>query len=532
MQKVRTRTSDIAPDELLADARPNEGSSSSLAVTVLLALSLLWCVLWFVHSWGYWEDDSFIHLEFARSLASGHGFAFNGNVVYGDTAPLWVFLLVGFHLLIPNWIVAGKILAASGTLFALTGVYAFSRRLTAPQPGSRVFSAAMVLLFVLNPFFCYWSFSGMETLTAAGLALWAVVAATTRPLSWKRFLLGCALAGVGPLLRPEMVFFAAILALVLFYRRLQTASREPSPREPSRLSSLAGFASGLALLTGPTIAWAIYALHTFGRIIPNTNAAKRASPGESVILRLINIYSLGFPIIVCGCIAGLIYLVLRFSTLRQNFKDIRQSTIFSAGAVFALWTVIATAFYIVDRTHVQTRYVFVSAVGLAVVVFAALLSLSLRIYRPALIACLAFAAAISIVSVWPFIRNKNVFVETVRQQSLFFHNQLPPDAPVAGYNIGEIAFFSEHPIVDTGGITRPGAIPYLSDPDGMVKWIHSQGGAYYVTFDQPEPGATLVFSQPIPFVGWSLHPHLYSHTDQLNVWKLAPPATTPTEPAH
>ena len=530
MQKVQNRSFDIAPDELQADARPNDGSPFSLAATTLLALSLLWCILWFIHAWGYWEDDSFIHLEFARSIASGHGFAFNGNVVYGDTAPLWVFLLVAFHSLIPSWLVAGKVLTAVGTLFALTGVYAFARRLTAPQPGSRVFSAAMVLLFVLNPFFCYWSFSGMETLTAAGLALWAVVAATSRPLSWKRFLLGCALAGVGPLLRPEMVFFAAILALVLFYRRSQTASREPSSLETSsRLSSLAGFASGLALLTGPTIAWAIYALHTFGRIVPNTNAAKRASPGESVILRLINIYSLGFPIIVCGILAGLIYLFLRFSTLRQNFKDIRRSTIFSAGAVFVLWTVIATAFYIVDRTHVQTRYVFVSAVGLAVVVFAAVLSLSLRIYRLALIACVAFAAAISIVSVWPFIRNKDVFVETVRQQSLFFHNNLPPDAPVAGYNIGEIAFFSEHPIVDTGGITRPGAIPYLSDPDGMVKWIHSQGGAYYVTFDQPEPGATLVFSQTIPFVGWSLNPHLYSRTDQFNVWKLAP---SPTQPAH
>ena len=137
---------------------------------LLLTLSLLWCVLWFVHSWGYWEDDSFIHLEFARSLASGHGFAFNGTVVYGDTAPLWVILLVGFHLLIPNWLVAGKILAALGVLFTLTGLYAFSRRLTATRPHSRVFAAAMVFLLVLNPYFCYWSFSGMETVAAAGLA--------------------------------------------------------------------------------------------------------------------------------------------------------------------------------------------------------------------------------------------------------------------------------------------------------------------------------------------------------------------------
>jgi hypothetical protein len=522
MHKAQNQHLDPILSDQRADTQRNEGSSVS-PVTVLLTLSVLWCVLWFVHSWGYWEDDSFIHLEFARSLASGHGFAFNGNIVYGDTAPLWVMLLVGLHLLIPNWLIGGKILTALGTVFALTGVYAFSRKLTASYLNSQSFSAAMVLLLVLNPYFCYWSFSGMETLTAAGLALWGAVAATSRPLTRNRFLLGCALAGVGPLMRPEMVFFTAILALILLYRRFLSPARESQP--------LFKNLTGLALLTGPTLAWALYALHTFGRIVPNTNAAKRAVPGESIVRRLINVYSLGFPIIVCGLLAGLIYLALRSSRLRETFKSIRQSTIFSAGGwAFLLWTAITTVFYIVNHTYVQTRYVFVSAVGLSVVVLATFFWISFRIYRLVLIACLAFAAFISVVSVWPFIRNKNIYVETVRQQSLFFHNQLPPDAPVAGYNIGEIAFFSEHPIVDTGGITRPGAIPFLSDPDGMVKWIHSQGGAYYVTYDQPEPGATLVLSQPIPFMGWTLNPSLYSGSSQLNVWKLAPPAGSLKQP--
>src|SRR5579862_9650503 len=100
MQKVQNRHYDSVSNDQQAAARRSDGSSAAFAVTVLLTLSILWCVLWFIHSWGYWEDDSFIHLEFARSLASGHGFAFNGSVVYGDTAPLWVMLLVGFHLLI------------------------------------------------------------------------------------------------------------------------------------------------------------------------------------------------------------------------------------------------------------------------------------------------------------------------------------------------------------------------------------------------------------------------------------------------
>src|SRR6266702_838035 len=173
----------ISPDRNHQDRSLNSPSDvpqrerPSPLVILLLALSLLWCLLWFVHSWGYWEDDSFIHLEFARSLASGHGFSFNGAVVYGDTSPLWVFLLAATHLLVPDWLTGGKLLALLGTFFTLAGVYAFARRLTAAGSRSGNFVAAMVLLLVLNPYFCFWSFSGMETVTAAGLVLWGVVAA-------------------------------------------------------------------------------------------------------------------------------------------------------------------------------------------------------------------------------------------------------------------------------------------------------------------------------------------------------------------
>ena len=37
----------------------------------LLALSTVIVVLWFLAARGYWEDDAYIHLEFARSLAAG-----------------------------------------------------------------------------------------------------------------------------------------------------------------------------------------------------------------------------------------------------------------------------------------------------------------------------------------------------------------------------------------------------------------------------------------------------------------------------
>ena len=50
-------------------------------------------------------DDAFIHFQFARNLANGRGFSYNSDEpTYGDTSPLWVFMLAG----------TGRLLAATG----------------------------------------------------------------------------------------------------------------------------------------------------------------------------------------------------------------------------------------------------------------------------------------------------------------------------------------------------------------------------------------------------------------------------------
>ncbi|MES2394256.1 MAG: hypothetical protein V4555_21675, partial [Acidobacteriota bacterium] len=262
---------------------------------LLLGLSTLWCIAWFVHSLGYWEDDAYIHLEFARSFATGHGFSFNGHVVYGDTSPLWVWLLAAFHVVIPHWMAAGKTLSAVAAVFALSGAFFFARSLTRSRLGlasSNVFAAAMVLVFVVNPFFGYWAFSGMEALAAAGLACWAAAAVARRHLSPPRFLIACILGGLAPLLRPEMAFFTILLGLILLQRLPRVV-----PGLPQRMLL---FCAGLAWMALPFLFWARYAVHTFGTVLPNTNAAKRAAPHDSVLVHLVGIYVLGFPLVLFG----------------------------------------------------------------------------------------------------------------------------------------------------------------------------------------------------------------------------------------
>jgi hypothetical protein len=129
----------------------------------------------------------------------------------------------------------------------------------------------------------------------------------------------------------------------------------------------------------------------------------------------------------------------------------------------------------------------------------------------------------SILATRPLVRNK-VRSDAIYAQLAAYLGTLPPGAPVATYSIGEIAFLGEHPIVDIGGITRPGVIPYLwdADEDRRTAWIYTQGAQYEIIDHAPLPGATLLWSHNVPLTGWYFHPGMYDRTEGLQLWKLPP----------
>ena len=507
---------------------PAERRFSPLAL-VLLALAALWATLWFLHGLHYWEDDAWIHLEFARSLTRGQSFAFNGHVVYGDTSPLWVWLLIAVHAIVPGWIAAGKTLAALGAVFALWGAFCFAERLATGMPpgASQVFAAAMVLVFVANPYFAYWAFSGMEALTAAGLVCWGLVAVSgssrERPIAPRRYLLGCLCAGLAPLLRPEMSFFTVMLGLLLFVRWVNLPARTPQ-----KLALLVG---GLLLVLGPGVAWAVYAARTFGSILPNTNAAKRAGPHDSVLRHLVQVYAFGFPLVLLGLLAMAAWLVWGRRRPGAVALSALPGSLDTGAWLLFVWTALNCVFYLIDHTYVQTRYIFVTAPVLTIALFAIALKLWPRAYAAGVAFGLLFGVGISLLATWPLIRNKVQLDHDYADMAAFLH-RLPASDPVAHYSIGEAAFLSEHPIVDMGGITRPGILPFLWDTtdNRRVWWAHEQGARYAVLDHAPEPGSTLVWSRTIPTTGWFLDPRRYRAKELLTVWKLPLSPTLPLPP--
>ncbi|MEZ4649962.1 MAG: hypothetical protein R3E97_14465 [Candidatus Eisenbacteria bacterium] len=247
-------------------------------VWLLLAV-LLAAVLWPFR--GYVTDDTFIHLQFARNLAQGHGFAFEaGRQVYGFTSPLWVILLGAADALGLPGLGTARALGLVFTVASIAGVRALAREWM--SDGRFVWTATIAWAF--DAWLLRWTYSGMETSLAVAAVVWAfVLLARARAGRGSTFaaLAGAALVGV---VRPEglaLVFLVwADLTFFAVGGAAAFSDRTPAARRPLLRTALLGWVPVFAVL-GP---WLVFAWVTFGQVLPSTIAAKSPkflwTPGE------------------------------------------------------------------------------------------------------------------------------------------------------------------------------------------------------------------------------------------------------------
>ena len=216
-----------------------------------LALALFWARQWQIAGTpglsSFPLDDSWIHLQFARNIAEGHGFAYNPGVpVGGSTAPLWTltvaaaFALFGAH---PLWAKVAGILATLAT--ALVTV-----RLAERWTGERWLGVlAGVLTATAGPI-VWGALSGMEVSLAA-LLVTAALLAHTAGSDWTT----AVLLGLAALSRPESLLLVPLVWLA----------------RPVTWRRTAIFAGVTAVCLAP---WAAFNLVTVGSPLPATAAAK------------------------------------------------------------------------------------------------------------------------------------------------------------------------------------------------------------------------------------------------------------------
>ncbi|NKB65708.1 MAG: hypothetical protein GKR89_01485 [Candidatus Latescibacteria bacterium] len=206
--------------------------------------------------WGLPLDDSWIHLQFARNLIQGAGFAFNpGEQVSASTAPLWTLILALVHLLPVNvvWAVKGLgvvLLWGNGLLTVHLG----------RQVGLPPWACWLAgLVVVLTPRLLWGSLSGMEVGLATGLAtagLWLHL--RSGGLSYG----STVLMGLAVLARPEclLLFAAAVI--------------DGLARSGGLAAGVRRYGRHLLLFAAVLAPFVLFNYATLGRPLPNTFYAK------------------------------------------------------------------------------------------------------------------------------------------------------------------------------------------------------------------------------------------------------------------
>ncbi len=163
--------------------------------------------------------DAFIHFVFARGIAEGQPFFYNGDFSAGSTSPLWSALLAPFWKIFGIkiiWMV--KILAGFFVALSILLTFVASFKVSKNRNLSLITAALVATSFV----FSFWAAKGMETPFYVCLVLLSFIF-YLRILELKKSLtleiaLGI-LLGLGILTRPEMWFFSLFIGIPLLMKK-------------------------------------------------------------------------------------------------------------------------------------------------------------------------------------------------------------------------------------------------------------------------------------------------------------------------
>jgi hypothetical protein len=235
-----------------------------------LAAALLLPLYYEVLAWraagtlGFPLDDAWIHAQFARNLATGHGFTYTGSRwVAGSTSPAWTILLALGYVVTRSALIAGKGLGL--VLQLACGVLA--ARFVLALTGHRALAVAGAAIILTTPAMVWGALSGMEigltcALVLGGFHLY-LTAAGEQP---RRQLAGVFLLALASLARPESLVLFGIVAIHLVVR---SRSIGASARAAASVVAIA------LVVIGPFM---LFDYVTTGRPLPTTYYAK-SGPG-------------------------------------------------------------------------------------------------------------------------------------------------------------------------------------------------------------------------------------------------------------
>ena len=406
---------------------------------------------------GFPLDDSWIHLQFARNLAQGHGLSYNpGELVTGSTAPLWTALLALLYLLPGGVILWTKVLGGGLYLAGIDATWRLARQVDLGRG-----LAALAAGLTLATSWLVWSaLSGMEVPLFVVLSLWGMLLHLRERGQPGKPPISAAVLAVAVLARPE----GLLLLLFSLLDRCLTFDETLRWRRPAPSNLLAAVALSACALAGPLLfyAWAS------GSLLPTTWAAKGGGELHDLLpdfRYLANVLGLFFrpqPWMTLLAGAGAVGLAARLGTPRDR------------GLLPALWLFgLPLAYSVLTPAPNKMlgnfgRYYFplfpvlviLGTLGLE----PAVVSVAARIRSRGVRTVLAAVAAVLIVAptLFVLVQGERLYVQNVAnvQEShvalaRWLAGRLPAEAVLAVNDIGAIKYHLPNRVVDLASIATP-----------------------------------------------------------------------------
>jgi hypothetical protein len=421
----------------------------ALLVGVLMVLAFMWPIR------DYLTDDTFIHLQYARHLSTGHGLVFNpGERVYGCTSPLWVALLADAMALGFDGVWVGKLfgmLAAVGCV----GLFLQLMRRTVATPEIR---AAATVAWSSHAWMARWGTSGMETPLAVALILGGFVAFTEGKRWGSRPVRTGSLWALAALTRPEAMW---LLLLWVIFLVIETEDRFGLRR------LIAGSLPPL-LIVGT---WLLFARIYFGTFWPQTLAAKTVG-ASNLTTHAVSVWR---QVRLVAATDGVLLVLLVLSLLLGRSPKGSPSNLAHRWLPWA-WVVGLPALYTARGITVISRYLMILVPILGWLAWRAAEAWWLgRQPTPATVrraSMLAAVVALLVIAenvivfqgaVIPHVRRFTPALEgSLVKWGRWFHDHTPPGTLIATPDIGAIGFFSQRPVIDLVGLVTPAMVPHLA----------------------------------------------------------------------
>jgi hypothetical protein len=442
------------------------------------------CVFYFVTMLGlgnpgFTLDDSWIHLQFARTIFEGTPWEYSpGYPSTGSTSPLWSLILSPIFLFSTDTIlVVWGVLIISMVLFIacsfLVGyiIHSYTEHV--------VWGVVGIVAFVILPRNTWLMLSGMET-PLFMLVLLIAIYFLDREDKKSDYALGC-IAGIAYLSRPEGV----IIAVVLIPLRFLMLGHK---RQIDRRRVLSLFVSGLIALVIVS-PWIFHCLNVTGYPLPDTFYAKvhPPTPGEWEAWDIWwNLFVMEMNFLLFGFAAGA-YLILRGKPFPWILA-LALTILYRLSTPYA--SLINNARYLVPIFDLFLIAAIVFSAWLTKVLLVRILNLRNLFearYLSVIIVLLVFVTPM----IPSYIIQAEYYTKSVRTINdmhvglgTWMAENTPEDAVFATHDAGAIRYISGRRMIDIAGLLSPDIIHGNMTARETLSYLRQQGCNYFVFFDE------------------------------------------------